>query len=241
MKKYLLLFSFHFSVFFFSQNISGSVLSEDGVPLIKVLIVNMSSEQKSYTDANGGFLISAKVGDEIRFAKEGFEREKTIVSNSPLIIKLKKIPQEIEEVVIQNKKNQNYSEELREYLGLPKAPEKPREKPAEAVDDILFPILRIPPVLNVQAIYDVVSGKSKRQKRQYRYDDLQDSINWIRNNTDEEYYLALGIPKERINEFLMFCLRDPKIVAYVKAKNALVLIESFEIHIPEFLKRLKNK
>jgi len=150
----------------------------------------MRSDQKVLSNELGEFSIPAKSGDEIRFVKENYEREKWIVSdNLNVIIRLSKIPMEIEEVKIENKRvAEAKKEELRQSIGLPKGPEKPREKPADAVDDIVRPLIRIPPMVNVQAIYDVVSGKSKRLKRLYKYEDLQEGLIWINNNVDLEYF-----------------------------------------------------
>ena len=49
-------------------------------------------------------------------------------------------------------------------------------------------------MVNVQAIYDVLSGKSKRLRRLYKYEDLQEGFAWIRNNIDPEYFTEAGIP-----------------------------------------------
>lgn len=100
---------FTFCMFIFSKLsaqtiIQGIVQSEDGVPLNKVLVINMKTEEKSTTNPNGFFSISANEGDEIRWVRIGFERERIIVSekhfNTSNIISLKPIYQQIEEVKI---------------------------------------------------------------------------------------------------------------------------------------------
>lgn len=178
------------SISIYSQTLSGIVMTEESARIPKTLVVNMRSDQKVLSNELGEFSIPAKSGDEIRFVKENYEREKWIVSdNLNVIIRLSKIPMEIEEVKIENKRvAEAKKEELRQSIGLPKGPEKPREKPADAVDDIVRPLIRIPPMVNVQAIYDVVSGKSKRLKRLYKYEDLQEGLIWINNNVDLEYF-----------------------------------------------------
>ena len=196
-------------------------MSEDEVLIPKTLIVNMRTNEKTYSDSQGSFTISAKMGDEIRFAKEHYKLAKILITNSDLqIVRLEKIPQEIEEVRLINKNiAQSQEEGLRTSIGLPKGPEKPREKPAEAVDDILIPLIGIPPTIKIQAIYDVISGKSRRLKRLYKYEDLQEGLAWIRNNIDYQYFADAGIPAEKMNDFLMFALRDERVLMYMKAKN----------------------
>lgn len=218
-------------------------MSEDEVLISKVLIVNMTTNQKTYSDSYGKFSINANIGDEIRFAKESYRLGKIVISSySFLVVQLEKIPQEIEEVKIINKNlAESQEEKLRKDIGLPKGPDKPREKPADAVDDIVKPLIRIPPMVNIQAIYDVVSGKSKRLKRLYRYEDLQEGLAWIQNNIDVEYFSEAGIPPEKFNDFLMFSLKDEKVLMYMKAKNIGGITVALDNNISAYLERISKK
>lgn len=192
-------------------------MSEDEVLIPKTLIVNMRTNEKTYSDSQGSFTISAQIGDEIRFAKERYKLAKILITNSDQqIVRLEKIPQEIEEVRLINKNIvQSQEEGLRTSIGLPKGPEKPREKPVDLKDDFL----RIPPIVSIQNIYNAISGKSRRLKRLYKYEDLQEGLSWIRNNIDYQYFADAGIPAEKMNDFLMFALRDERVLMYMKAKN----------------------
>lgn len=202
----------------------------------------MTSNQKVYTDVFGSFSIWGKSGDELRFAKEHYKGDKAIVSGNSLIIHLEKMPQEIEEVKIINKNlAESQEEKLRKDIGLPKGPEKPREKPADAVDDIVKPLIGIPPKLNFQAIYDVVSGKSRRLKRLYKYEDLQEGLTWIQNNVDLEYFAEAGISPDKFNDFLMFSLKDEKVLMYMKAKNIGGITVSLDDNIQDYLERIAKK
>lgn len=231
------------SISIFSQTLSGIVLTDDSARVPKTLVVNMSSDQKVWSNEIGEFSIPAKTGDEIRFVKENYEREKVIVNNNlNITVRLSKIPMEIEEVTIENKRvAEAKKEELRKSIGLPKGPDKPREKPADAVDDIVKPLIRIPPMVNVQAIYDVVSGKSRRLKRLYKYEDLQEGLAWINNNVDLEYFAEAGITADKFNDFLMFSLRDEKVLMYMKAKNLGGITISLDNNIKDYLERIAEK
>lgn len=243
MKRFLLLYFICISVFAFSQTISGVVVSEESARLPKALVINMSSDQKVWSNEAGEFSINAKTGDEIRVVKENYEREKVIVNNNLyLTVRLAKIPMEIEEVKIENKNiSQSKKEELRLSIGLPKGPDKPREKPAEAVDDILMPLIRIPPAIKIQAIYDVLSGKSRRLKRLYKYEDLQEGLAWIQNNIDPEYFAEAGITPDKLNDFLIFSLRDKSVLMYMKAKNVGGITVSLDNNIQDYLERIAKK
>ena len=238
MKRFLLFYCLCISFFVCSQTISGVVVSEEDHPISKVLIVNMSSNQKVYTDNFGNFSIAGKMGDELRFAKEKYKGERIKINNDLLKVILQQLPQEIEEVKIVNKRlAESQEEKLRKDIGLPKGPEKPREKPADLADDFL----RIPPKVNIQNIYDAISGKSRRLKRLYKYEDLQEGLAWIQNNIDLEYFVEAGISPEKFNDFLMFSLQDEKVLMYMKAKNIGGLTVSLDNHIGAYLEKIGKK
>lgn len=238
MKRLLFFYFLIISIAICSQTISGTVISEESNPISKVLIVNMSSNQKVYTDNFGNFSIAGKMGDELRFAKEKYKGERIKINNDLLKVILQQLPQEIEEVKIVNKRlAESQEEKLRKDIGLPKGPEKPREKPADLADDFL----RIPPKVNIQNIYDAISGKSRRLKRLYKYEDLQEGLAWIQNNIDLEYFAEAGISPEKFNDFLMFSLQDEKVLMYMKAKNIGGLTVSLDNHIGAYLEKIGKK
>ncbi|WP_228443028.1 carboxypeptidase-like regulatory domain-containing protein [Chryseobacterium nematophagum] len=237
---------------FSQQKVSGKITDEDGISLPGVTVVNMSTDQKVSSNAEGVFSIDAFAYDELRFVRAGFERASRKVLtdgiNSPLLISLIRVAQDIEEVKV-NKITGDLSKDSRAVakvdkgeivgraVGLPQPVGKMREKPAE-IKQVLLPILL--GNLNVQGAYDLISGKARRQKRQYRYDDLQEHINWIRKRIDDDYFINMGIPAERISEFIEFSfLETPQVRTYVKAKNLSGALLKMEEAIPVFLKRLK--
>ncbi|MFP3802729.1 hypothetical protein, partial [Paraburkholderia sp. SIMBA_027] len=78
---------------------------------------------------------------------------------------------------------------------------KMREKPAE-IKEVLLPMLL--GNLNVQGVYDLISGKARKQKIIYKYEDLQEDIAWIRNRVEDDYFVKTGIPKDKISDFIEF-------------------------------------
>lgn len=252
MRKLLTLLFFYFGFYAFSQQVAGRVTNDSGVGLSSVLVVNISNQAKTYTDTNGNFQIPANTGDELRFVRENYYRlSQFIFTNNTstfLNIELTKIPTEIAEVHIINLSGdlgkdskmltkKDKTAELEKEIGVPKPPEKPREKPAE-LEQILIPILV--GQLNVQKVYDLISGKSRRQKNLYKYEDLQDKISWVKQNIEASYFTKLGIPENRISEFLQFSFsQNPIILDYVKAKNASAIALVLEELAPVYLKKSK--
>ena len=239
----------------FSQKISGIITDEEQNPLAAVLVFNLQTEQKAYTDFKGEFTIEASANNELRFIRQGYERNSIIIGSanffSSVYISLIRTVAEIEEVKLNNVKltgNLNIDSKnltkvdkvanLQAAIGLPPPPEKPREKPSETVKNILLPLIGIPPIVDIQAIYNVVSGKAKRQKRLYKYEDLQENITWLRTRVDDEYFTKMGIPALKIPEFLQFSMGiNPKINQGIKAKNLSQVLFALEETFPKYLNR----
>lgn len=250
-KIFSLLFALLFALSFSQTKISGTIRSEGDMIITSVLVVNTANDQKTMSNERGEFSIDASIGDEIRFSKAAYERNavKVNLANSPLSIILIRIPEQIETVNIiglsGNLKNDSKKvnkedkvAQLQKDLGLPKSPEKPREKTAEVKEVVVEALLG---GLNVQGVYDLVSGKARRQKRWYKYEDLQDDILWVRKSLEDDYFIEAEIPKLKINEFLEFCfIIKPEIRAYFKAKNISKVMLKFEDVIPIYVARLKT-
>lgn len=118
MKKILFLFALLPFLGLFSQSImTGKVLNAAEFPVANVLVVHISSGEKTTTDHYGNFSIPAKVGDELRFVEERFERKSMIVSSEdfqhPVNIILQKLPFAIQEVKVKYKLTGNLKEDAK--------------------------------------------------------------------------------------------------------------------------------
>lgn len=253
--KSFLFFAFLCSTLLLSQQtVTGKIVDDNGDNLSAVIVVNMTTDKKVYSNAEGMFSIEANLNDELRFVKQDFNRTSRRVLtngiNSQLFITLHQIPRDVGEVKIVKKLSGDLEvdsrivakvdkgEQVRDAVGLPQPIGKMREKPAE-VKSVLLPILL--GNLNVQGVYDLISGKARRQKRQYRYDDLQEHILWVRNRVEDDYFTKAGIPADRISEFIEFSFAvKPQVRTYVKARNLSGVMLRMEETIPLFIERLKQ-
>lgn len=249
-----------FAVFFFcitahlfcQQKVSGKTMSENDMVIASVLIVNISNDKKVYSNSSGEFSIEASQNDEIRFVKKGYERVSKKVSSLriPMDVILVRIPEEIEEVEVVSisgnlsKDSKNLTKvdkvaQLKKDIGLPrpKTGDKPRPVPAD-IKRVLFAAAL--GNLDVQGVYDLISGNARRQKRWYKYEDVQNDILWIRKRVADADFVKDGIPAERISEFLEFSfLVKPEVRKYVTAKNISGVMFNLEEVIPVYIERLK--
>ncbi|SHM35718.1 hypothetical protein SAMN05444407_113111 [Chryseobacterium contaminans] len=229
------------SNFLFSQQtVTGRIMDDNGESLKAVTIVNMSTDKKAYSDSQGIFSIEANPNDELRFVKEDFRRVSRRVLtdgiNPQLLITLFQIPKDVGEVKIVKKLSGDLEqdsrivtkvdkgEQVKQAVGLPEPVGKMREKPAE-VKSVLLPMLL--GNLNVQGVYDLISGKARKQKRQYRYDDLQEHIAWVRGRVEDDYFVKAGIPADKISEFIEFSFAaKPQVDVCKSQKSVRSLIEN---------------
>lgn len=237
----------------FSQEVSGIVTDEDQNPLPAVLVINMVTNQKVSTNLNGEFSINASLNNELRFVRKGFERNSKIVAQSDFSVSLKvsliRTAQEIEEVQVSplkltgdlNTDSKNLtkidrSAQVEQAVGIPGPPEKPRETPPPSVEQVGVLGFALSN-LNLNTLYKNISGDAKRMRRLYKYEDLQDNINWIRERVDDDYFTKMGIPQEKISEFLQFSIGiKPEINQGVKAKNLSKVLFGLEETFPLYLK-----
>ena len=253
MLRCFLFFTFLFFTSLFSQEVSGTVTDEDQNPISAVLVFNLESGQKVYTNSQGEFSILASTNDDLRFVRNNFDRNSKIVTaqdfNSPLKIMISRSIQEIEEVKVPavrltgdlNQDSRNLTKfdkvaQLQREVGVPGPPEKPRETPADFKNDVLLPLIGLS--LKPQAIYNLINGDARRMKAQYRYDDLQDKIWWIRGKVGDEYFIKMEIPSEKISEFLQYSIGvKPEIGKSIKAGNLSKVLFILEETLPQYLRR----
>ena len=143
MVRVFAVFFFCFTVPLFSQNLSGIITDEEQNPLSAVLVFNVQSEKKSYSNIKGEFTIEANSNDELRFVRNGFERNSKKINssdfNNPISISLFRKAEEIEEVKVTNlnlsgdlnKDSRKLTKvdkvaQLQREIGVPLPPEKPR-------------------------------------------------------------------------------------------------------------------
>ena len=232
------------------QTVYGRITDEEQHPIPATLVMNMKTGFQAYSDLEGNFSINGNFRDELRFVRKGYERVSLLFNNENqryVSITLYRVAVAIEEVKIEEVKltgnletdSRNLTkidkaEILNAEIGVPKPPEKPREKPAEFKKDVLYSLLSLS--VKPQAIYDLISGDARRMKAEYRYEDLQENISWIRQRIDDDYFVKMGIPQGKISEFLQLSIGlKPEINQFIKEKNLSKILFILEDTLPVYL------
>lgn len=157
-KNRLFFIYFFLPLLYFSQETAffGSIQNEDQFRIPNVTVFNARTEQKTIADSRGNFSIQAKIGDEIRFAKQGYERISVRVSKQDLetskTIILVKTAEDLEEVEIGYQATGNLEKDIQHfgdkpatkklkgdvsnYIAQESSPEVLKAKPGEFVQPV---------------------------------------------------------------------------------------------------------
>ena len=117
MKKILLLFFFTVFANLYSQEyIFGKVTSEQNTEIAGVLVINIKTDEETYTNKDGNFMIAAKSKDLLRFVKQKFDRVSYTIKpedfQKSITINMQKATIEIDEVEIKTKLTGNLKDDI---------------------------------------------------------------------------------------------------------------------------------
>ncbi len=251
------LLSFLFLLFFFSLNaqkyVFGKIVSEDGIELAGVLIMNMNTEEESFSDKDGIFMIKAVANEEIRFVKPNYERFSKMVSsenyNSSMRIVLEHTPQLIEEVEIAFKPTGN----LKKDIARLEPPEKVKRlntnmssymktKPTEA-----YPTLKTPSTLQNGPNYSVGQGnvlgllgflvkKVQKQPTTPNYAEQQAFYRKIHETVDKSYFTKYGLDDFQFEQLVIYADRKYELCKNLRNNFNKLTIENYlKMALKDFL------
>lgn len=240
MKKTLLLFLF---IIFHSvhaqEYIFGKITSEQNIELSGVLILNTRTDEKTYSDSDGNFMISAKNNDALRFVKQKFDRITYSINpedfkNSIKITLIKSVV-EIEEVEIKTKLTGNLREDARRVESVRKV--KLNKEISKYIAEKSDPeILKPRGGEFVQPVGQGFSvGKVSNQADQI---DLAEDFLEI---LGEDYFTDLGLKKSEISGFIFHVmssldLKNAYKYGYLKGIDIAQFRKQAEIKINDFRK-----
>ena len=226
-----------------AQEITGKIITEDEIKIGNVMIININTNEKTYSDAEGNFHIAAKIGEEIRLIKKGYERLVYIIKSVDLqkgiVLKMNHSEIIIDELVLAKIKltgdlakdtkaldKESKNEKLQKSLGIATIEKQVKSLGSSGISfdpNNLF-------------------GKQKRQKKILaKYENQENNAEWIKIRIDENYFTEKGVPRERIMEFISFALTEKsELSASIKRRNITQVRSILEQVFPIYLKRLRE-
>ncbi|MDV3778717.1 hypothetical protein CMU25_18515 [Elizabethkingia anophelis] len=231
MIKYLLvniflLFSFKI---YGQESLSGTIVSDLGGSLSNVHIYNNQSGAKTISDSDGKYEISAKPGDELVFIREGFDVLRKTVNSSffsaPLNIILVKSLIEIKEVRLYPFSSKNFNpSNSKSFLLNSKVNEAINLSHKEITPYLKTPEMFTSKKINLHSIgYTFDIGKGDVHEKWTVYD----LAFWLKKELGDNYFLSMGIKKEKIISFILYALKGYNNKSLYK--NGSVEIEDFGV------------
>lgn len=233
---------------FFSNRLEGRVYSEDG-DIAATHVLNTTSKRATITDTNGFFEIAAKINDTLVFSAVQYKRKEMVVSLDMLESKLLLVPlenalTELEEVVVtpynlsgdMAKDLENLSIEpvvTASTLGLPNAYAKKfsqserllREASAMSVTGTTSG-LGAGGAVSLNPIINAITGRTKMLKNRVKRDKAYERTDRVRAfYADSLFTTELGIPENKVEDFLYFCEVDSTFQATVDTHDRLRIWE----------------
>ncbi len=204
--KLLLFLSLIFFIHSSAQNyIFGKIISESGAEMQDVSVVNIRTDEMVFSNGDGHFMISGRVGDELRFIRAGYDRVSKKISQenvqSPMNIILARSTIQIPEVQLKQGLTGNLKIDSRNY-NKPKKIQKLETEINRYIAQKSDPrILAAKPGEFVQPKGEgFVIGKVKD-----KWDDI-DLMNYIHTSLGDDYFTNLKIEKPLIDHFISYVL-----------------------------------
>jgi hypothetical protein len=229
-----------------SKVLRGKVTNENYVEGIHIL--NTTSRFNAITNENGNFSIRVKKEDTLVFSSVSYVPEKLIVSEevyekAVLTIRLAELVNELDEVILGPNLSGNIATDVQNIktekklnfddVGIPGFKGEPEEK--------IVPVAMafFPTNVNLEAIYKYASGYYKKLKLKRKWETENTVVASIINQYSLGFFNeAFQIPKNRVYDFILFCLETSTLQNDFDAGNFSGVLKIFETKGKEFVKRL---
>lgn len=259
----LLLFFLFISVSVLSQEyIFGKITSEFGDELPNTIIINTRTDEKLLADKDGNYMIAAKPFDELRFVKNGYERNSAKITtenfSKPLNIQLVLAPHLIEEVEIAFHPTGNLRKDAKSL----DPPKKVVALNSSLSDYMITPPTEVAPQLstpssfnspnlnagqvNVLGVISAVTGLLKKATTdpltKANYAETQEFYYRIKTTMDLSFYTSQGWDEEEIDRFLIYADESYSLAKkYRKNFDVAAISSQMKMAYKEYIKTHKVK
>lgn len=226
MKTKLLLLCFVLiSISAFAQDyIFGKVRSEFGPEMFNTVIINTRTEEKVSSDKDGNYMIGAKLNDELRFVKVGYERVSVKISGghyaAPLNISLPRSAHLIEEIELAFQATGNLKKDVKSldpprrvvalnssmdsYMRTPPTEPSPKLSIPSAFAAKNFNAGQVDVVKAVSALVGLISKTASSPISTANYAETQEFYRRVKTEIDLSFYWSRGWTEEDFDRFLIY-------------------------------------
>lgn len=192
------------------KSISGKIIVKDA-KVSDIHIINLSNDKETLTDNKGEFSILVKPDDLLVFSAEHLDYMRKIVEQEDydsgvLKVEMTSKINRLDEVVVKN-----YSSVNAVALGILSKPAK-SYTPAERR---LYGATSSP----IDALINLLTGRTKMLEDGVEIEKREFLLEKLEGLYTDEFYLELGIEKERIKGFHYFLVEDSRFAEALDAKD----------------------
>lgn len=245
-----------FSTIIFGQEakILGAIQMRNGSDLIsEVSIYNKRTQKTAFSNLFGRFYIEAQKGDILVFKTldiytEIVEIDEKMIKDQVIIVLMNIDALVLQDVIaskrltgnlekdIQSQPFKDDLKELEEKMNLPKSSNADGIRNSEPVYAMEKPLS-----LNVDAIYDILSGNRFRRENLTKWENRERKLKKIIEFFGEKYFIdELGLPQNHIREFVEFCWETSNIQDDYKWNNFYLMSETLKVKSLIYIKSLKG-
>ena len=244
--KYFLNFFFFFLIsnLSFSQSnyrtwIKGKVLYRDS-NVISANVVNNTTQEATITNEDGEFEIKVKLNDRLIFSSVQYQIRslvinKEILQKSRIVIDVNEKVRELDEVVVGPENTEKFLDlKEEEFKKIDYSFDK-----STKIENQILKAGRFNNGLNFISLYKAIAKSNSKEVKPTSFSYKPSNL--IREVYDDNFFITnLGIPKENISEFLLFCDEKFPSKYLLKKSNEFQLIDFLVKQSDKFRKTLKR-
>lgn len=234
------------------SDLSGKVTNR-GEGVADVHVLNTTQKRATITNPDGEFQITVFVNDTLFFSSIQLQNKSLIISEAMLksgyiIVPIGEFVNELDEVILMpfnltgdlsRDMNQMKTEKVvvASTLGLPNAYVKPITQAERKLNEATTGGGLIP----LNPLMNAISGRTKYLKKVLAYQEKYARTNRVRDfYADSLFVKNLGIPEEKIEDFMYFCEVDSSFDSVVDTRDRLRIWEYLKKRSDQYLEVLKE-
>ena len=255
MKLFYTYLSFFFCLILFSQErvwVKGKVyLNEYDEPLTGIYVKNNNTNYTTIVDITGNYTLEAQAGDVILFQGYHIQNRNIMVTPTMEATRMMSIHLDIREKEIAD----IYVTPFKTYgsieLDVKRIPMMNKTNELLAKLGNLSPIKKLDgstdldteaakaatAKINIDGIFDLFSGDSKRRERLSVYEGQIKIMKNIREYFGDEYFMGIGLDKSQIDEFILYTYLNHDVKFFYEHNNYFQILNVFDKNVLNYKAR----
>ncbi len=208
--------------------------------MISANVVNNTSQEATITNEDGEFEIKVKLNDRLIFSSVQYQIRslvinKEILQKSRIVIDVNEKVRELDEVVVGPENTEKFLDlKEEEFKKIDYSFDK-----STKIENQILKAGRFNNGLNFISLYKAIAKSNSKEVKPTSFSYKPSNL--IREVYDDNFFITnLGIPKENISEFLLFCDEKFPSKFLLKKSNEFQLIDFLVKQSDKFRKTLKR-